>query len=130
MDTALPNCALDPGVGFRNVCSSAPDVALNRYAAPALLLTVSSNGAPTKKLLPEIDTALPKTSVVAGVGLRMVCGKVPLSIVKSNAPSAFVAFFIILIVAASTLVAEIETRKTVINVTTKSRLEIIVFTNT
>ena len=50
-------------------------------------------------------------------------GFVALNMIKLNAPSAFVAFFVILIVAASTLVAEIEIRKIVINVTTKSRFE-------
>jgi len=111
MDTDSPNKSINSGVGFRNVFSSAPDVALNRYAAPAEVAPVLSPSAPTRTLFPEMDTDLPKKSFNSGVGFRIVCSKAPDVASKRYAAPAELAPVLSWNAPTRTLLPEMDTEK-------------------
>ena len=73
----LAKSIVSSGVGLFSVCSRAPVVASNTYALPAFSAPVSSPGAPTTTVLPQIATAMPKASPSSGVGLFSVCRQGP-----------------------------------------------------
>src|SRR5437667_11357 len=78
-DTATeePKPSSNAGVGLFRVATRAPVVALNTYAKPASVASVSSKGAPTATVFPDAATESPNKSWLGIVGFIRVAIRAP-----------------------------------------------------